>query len=750
MSAKSKSDDNTDNQGYQSTSQDPELEKKVDAMLSEERPVSGESDKSKSEKKANKKSETKAEEPGASGAPLLPSDKLPDLDKKTKKTKKATDASAQQQADAASPDASSASAEAAEAAAEPPLTEAVPASEPEEPSGFVSPREEIPSDVPTTPAATAAQEPTEAPSSAVAPESAKAPEPEELPDDLGLEDVGTGKAVDEIVSAEADELIAARDKDRVQAEVSAKPREKRSFRKFLAAWWHNKLARNATFALIFLALAAALAFPNSRYFILNNSGVRSSASITVLDQTTGQPLKNAEFRLAGQSGKTDGEGNVRLHNLRLGRTTLMVSKPAFAEISQPVTVGWGSNPLGDFRLKAVGSQYTFVVTDFASRQPIAKAEASSGEANARSNEKGEIVLTVPQTEKDRIDVIITSDNYRTENMAVPIVQKEVMNLALVPARKHVFISKRSGTYDVYKIDVDGKNEERILGGTGREQLNTLALSPHPTKNVAALVSSRDEVRNGDGFRLNTLTIIDLSDNETSKVTQSERIQLVDWIGDKLVYVKITEGASAASKDRHKLISYDLNTGKETELATTNYFNDVLAANGSIYYSPASFNVNGSVGLFKINAEGNNRKMIYDKEIWNLFRTAYDKLSVSMGQDWFELNLDNDALSKSSAPAAQKSRVYFDNPQGGNTSLWTDDRDGKGTLLSYDNESREDKVLHARSGLKNPVRWLSGKHIIFRVNNAQESADYLINADGGDPIKIRDVTDTAGIDRWYYY
>jgi PKD repeat protein len=55
------------------------------------------------------------------------------------------------------------------------------------------------------------------------------------------------------------------------------------------------------------------------------------------------------------------------------------------------------------------------------------------------------------------------------------------------------------------------------------------------------------------------------------------------------------------------MSYDLFSESSKELASTNYFNDVLIAKGSVYYSPAVYKVNGSVGLFKINADGTNKK-----------------------------------------------------------------------------------------------------------------------------------------------
>ncbi len=84
-----------------------------------------------------------------------------------------------------------------------------------------------------------------------------------------------------------------------------------------------------------------------------------------------------------------------------------------------------------------------MVADFLSDKPLDKVEASSGEANARSNEKGELVLTVPQSDKEQVEIVITADNYRSETLVSDTASKQ-QKLSLVPARKHVFVSKRSG------------------------------------------------------------------------------------------------------------------------------------------------------------------------------------------------------------------------------------------------------------------------------------------------------------------
>src|SRR5690606_12406641 len=120
------------------------------------------------------------------------------------------------------------------------------------------------------------------------------------------------------------------------------------------------------------------------------------------------PLKNVTVSMAGQSGQTDSEGYVKLSKLKLGKTELKIERRAFATTSKQVTLGWGSNPLGDYVLTPTGLQYSFRVTDFLSNKPIEKAEAVSGYASAFSNENGEILLTLDTKNDEDATVMISA------------------------------------------------------------------------------------------------------------------------------------------------------------------------------------------------------------------------------------------------------------------------------------------------------------------------------------------------------
>lgn len=569
-----------------------------------------------------------------------------------------------------------------------------------------------------------------------------------LPEDPA-NDSDTGKIVDDIVQHEGDELIEAHDERLTEAFQPQKSGWQQKLKDFFRAWWDNKIARWSTIAGLTVAFLAVLIIPVSRYFVLNTVGVRSRASVTVIDQSTLQPLKNMQVSLAGQKALTDKDGNASLLHIRLGSSHLLIEKRGFATIDKKITVGWGSNPLGSLSVTPQGSQYVLSFTDFLSKKPIAKAEATSGDASALSDDKGIIKITIDKPE-DTVEVIITVDGYRDEKLSFSSGTKETQNVKAVPNRPHIFVSKRSGKYDVLKIDADGKNEQQLLAGTGFER-DDITLVPHSSKNLAALVSTRDNAHNSDGFLLSTLTIINTTDGSISRIVQSERVQIIGWVGSRLVYVQVAAGSSAANPRRNRIMSYDIDTKSGKELASANYFNDMQIVGSKLFYAASSaYQSSGTVGLVKMDVDGNNKITVVSGEVWNIFRTSYGHLTLAQQQDWQDYQIADGKVTKlSGAPANPANRVYSDSPDGKHC-VWVDNRDGKGVLLSYDPAQDKDTTLKTQNGLSNPISWLSNTTLVYRVNSGQETADYVLNIDGGDAQKLKDVTNTTGIDRWYYY
>jgi hypothetical protein len=687
---KTKKDKNDSNSDFSVKGIDPKVQDKVDSYMDP-------SAKEQAKDQTAPAEASQAESEGAvSGAPLLPSDKIPQSVSSNKKPDPKTEPE--------------------------PIPESAPKTEPS--------KEELPAEEPAV--------------SEAASSSDDWPDPDANKDNLNLENSATSRAVDEIVASESDRLLETEDKAEAENQQQVPPKHQGRLKSFLK----SKKFFLIIFWLLLIAAAAAMIVPTSRYYILNAFGVRASTSMRVVDAKTTQPLKDVEVLIDGQSAKTDRDGEATLHEIKLGKHTLSIKKPAFAEISRQQTIGWGSNPLGNTELKPVGAQYRFVLTDFLSDKPLPRAVVASGEASASANKEGEAVLVVEETDQEAIEVSITADNYRQETVKVSPDKQQLREIAMVPSRKHAFVSQRSGTYDLYKVDVDGENEELVLAGTGTESEDDLILVNHPTEEVAAFVSIRGEARSSEGDMLSTLQVIDLGSDKSTKVVSSARVQIVDWVGDRLIYVKEQSDKKLEDPARHKLMSYDRSTGEDTTLASANYFNDVSVAKGVVYYSPAGSAKN--VGLYTINVDSSGKSRITKEEAWNIFRTSYDNLKVSLGQRWYDYNLDNGSFNRADGPPSTlKSRVYYDSPDR-TKSLWSEDRDGKGTLIVYDHDARADEIILSQGGLKNPLRWLDDRHVVFRLSSTQETADYALSLDGGESKKITDVTNVTGIDRWYFY
>lgn len=573
-------------------------------------------------------------------------------------------------------------------------------------------------------------------------------EAEESPLEDAIESPETEKAIAEIVASEGNELLAIQDKKvatppKTKQNKSAKQKKHR-----LRAWFKNPVTRWLTILVVLGGGIAAGATPTARYYILNKAGVKSSASIVVIDQTTLRPLKNVDVRIADKTVKTDAEGRARVFQLPLGPTDVVVSKRAFATVNKHVVLGWGSNPLSDVSLKPEGDQHTFIITDVFSGKPIADVQAQAGDADALSNDKGELVLNIEPGDQQKVTVDIKADGYRAQQVTLDLSSKDKVQVALTPARKVAFVSKRSGTYDVYTIDADGKNEKLILRGTGKETKN-VELITHPEDDIAVLVSTREGTRSSSGVLLETLTLLNLKDDTNKSVVSVPDIKIINWSGSRLIYVQLT---TAASEDpaRYKLMSYDYKSGDNRQLAAANYFNSVLLAGGKVVYAPASVYQNGvNVGVFTVQPDGSKKQAILNQEAWNLLRASYNDVTISIQEDWYQYGLgDNKPEKLTGQPSNTSSRLYSDSPDGKN-SAWLDIRDGKGTIVIYDTAAKTEKTLLSQNGIKGPIRWLNNTTIIYRLVTSRESADYVLNLGSSTPKKITDVTDVAGAESWSF-
>lgn len=561
-----------------------------------------------------------------------------------------------------------------------------------------------------------------------------------------IDSAETDKAVSDIVATESDKLLEVED---ATVTPKAKPKQKTKKRHPFKALFATSARRWLLFLVFFAAIVGVGANPGSRYYLMNAAGVRSAASVVVLDESSEQPLKNVQVTIDGKNAQTDAKGQASFTGLRLGPTKMQVEKRAFASAQHDVTIGWGSNPLADVRLKPTGSQLLFKISDYVSGQPVSTVEASLGEATAVANEKGEIKLTIDNVEGQTASVTFTADGYKMQAVEVDLNTSEETPVVLVPGQKIAFISKRTGTYDLYKVDIDGQQEELVLAGTGKER-DDLVLAAHPLEEVVVLLSSRDGRYASNGQLIQTLNFVSLSDNSVKPIASATQIRLVDWVGSRIIYTQLNDDASIDDPSRTKLMSYDFKSGDNRQLAATNYFNDIVPVGGKIYYAPASAHQQGvNNGMFVVNPDASGKQSVFDKEVWNMFRTGYNELVLAVQQEWYKYKPgDKEPEKLAGQPVSTASRQYADSPDAQH-SLRVDVRDGRPTLLLYKQQDGSESVLQELIGLKQPIRWISADAFVVRVVSDKETADYVMSIVGGEPKKITNVTDTRGIERWTY-
>lgn len=523
------------------------------------------------------------------------------------------------------------------------------------------------------------------------------------------------------------------------------------FKHAIATLWAKPYGKVAMVgSTLVLVMVVSFAIPDSRYALLNTFGLRTRAVLNVVDEETGRPVIGAEVELANGAGQTDENGQLELRDLYHGRSLLLVSQGGYQTYQISVRLDYGTNLLDEVRLDPNGQRLRFSVIDEFSELPIENIKASVDDGDATtSNENGNVVLSIDDTARDVIEITLTSKEY-VEQVVEFRVKSDDQSFKLIPDISNVFYSQRNGKYEIYKSQLDGENQELLVAATGSEEPDTQLAIHHENKR-AAFVSTRTGARNKDGYLLRSLHILDIDTGATTQISRSERIDIIGWTNDYLIFIATTEGTSAGNPSRNKLISYRLDTAETKVLSASNYFQDALVDGELVYYIPYDFNKSQNQGVKKIGANGVGLQTILkDKSVYQLLRTGPEKIvfeSAFPKSKWYQYGFGGGLTQLEGKPANTRDIKYVRSPSGKSLS-WIEARDGQEVLLHIGPEG-EEQVVVKQKGLKQPMRWVRDDLIVYRVQNGDETADYIVSTETEEPRKIVDVYDSDGINRYQY-
>jgi len=577
------------------------------------------------------------------------------------------------------------------------------------------------------------------------------PTPAELPiateADLNLAepptDLEAPKTEEQVVEDAVNDIITGRDAEAVKdTEITAKqdipppvvmkesPLDR--FKEAFYRWWDNKIARYITLGVLLAVIGVIVGVPAVRTSVMNFFGFRASVSVYAVDATTLQPLGGVSLSASDNTVKTGTDGKANLNGVKLGRQTVVVHKAGFADVKQQVTFGFRAVDLGEVDLKATGLQLGFVLTDYLSGKPVPDVTLESGESSTKSDKNGKAIITLaPDSTADSIS--IHKNGYRTEQAAAKGEEGAVKSLKLVLAAKEVYVAKETGVYNLKKVDLDGKNTAVLLAGTGTET-SSIDVSVDPLSQYAALISTRDNVKNKDGYLLSALTLVNISTGDNETIEHAEKLTIVGWSGTTLVYKQVVAGTSAANVNREKIMAYNYASDKRYQIAGANHFLGTVLHSGTVYFAVSSTDPNAKSGLMSAALDGSAKKLIQEGEAWALYQADYKTLKLQTASKWYSYAFGASAVETQAATPI--TRTYLDSGDA-KLSIWSDASAAYGNLSLYDIATGKDQVVTKTKGQYKPIRWLNNRVFIYRAATIAGAADYVLNLDGGNVIKVAD-------------
>jgi len=466
------------------------------------------------------------------------------------------------------------------------------------------------------------------------------------------------------------------------------------------------------FTLLAMILVAIFVIPTTRYYLLNNLGVRSSASLMVVDSKTNFPISGVKVSVQGQEYTSNDAGKVMASNLKLGKTTILFQKRSFGEQRQTVIIGWGSNPINKpFALEPAGNKYSIYVKDWISKKGIDGAVVISEDSRVTTDKNGLAEITIAESAPKKIKIETT--DYREENFDL-LEQEQKIEVSLVPASALFFINEEKGTLNLEKVDLDGKNKVTVFGGSGSEIEERISIMAQPSsqRQIAAFVSTRSGIKNSDGYLLSDLYIVEGKKKIANKVigTTSEKIQLLGWDNNKIIFIKTVSGPSAAQDGRQRIVAYDIDSDTSIEIAKADNFNDSILKGKELVYA----NNGPSAKLFRVQTDGSNLKTILNKEVWALEEIATTAfLANSSDKKWQKINFTNSNIEELNGAAADSyiNKLKLYSPS--STKLAILETGSRSNKLIIRSEKSSSEYNDNRISRNSNIAWISDNYILIQ-------------------------------------
>ncbi|MBU6389117.1 carboxypeptidase regulatory-like domain-containing protein [Patescibacteria group bacterium] len=471
-------------------------------------------------------------------------------------------------------------------------------------------------------------------------------------------------------------------------------------------------------------------------------------------------LEGAKLTVAGKTYKTDRNGKVQIPQIVAGTYKVQVTDSGYHDTAVTIQLHRGDNNLmyiGLTKLPEKTYSVKGTVHDYVSDQPVVNVQVTLGSQTVQTDPSGSYGFD--HVAPGNLKLIFSKAGYLDKEVDQQVTDTNISStpIPLEPTGQVIFVSNRDGRRELYASNYDGTNQKLFITPSGQSEDFGPVLSPdHKT---LAFVSTRDQVKDGNGNVLEKLYVVGQDGKNLKKVSDdvsSDFAPIWSPNGQYLYYAGYTGSDLTQNSDK----VYNVAKGTLTDIGEA--ANDVVFSPDSTmiaYYvlssqsqppptdAPAGTPTTVSVNVIKtLNLVTGERKTISNRnQSVSDLEFSSDNASViyevlnGSSLERFQDNIATPSQETQLPVPTFSNRRYVASPDGSHQ-VFIEERDGKKDLYLVDQNRDNEKKLTNLGMLNDQILPLwddTSAYVIFAVKGPAESALYIVSINGGDPKKVTD-------------
>ncbi len=456
------------------------------------------------------------------------------------------------------------------------------------------------------------------------------------------------------------------------------------------------------------------------------------------------PVEGAVVTVDGKTYTSDTNGKVTIPAIIEGNYTVTITKDGYQAFSGELNVLRGSDELKVYSLIKEGEKLygiSGVVNNFVTGAALADVQVTLGSTTVNTNAAGEYSFTKLASGDQKLTFGKTGYSVVTRSETILTEDLKLTATALSPVGKVVFVSNRTGgKRAIYQSNYDGTEQALLVTPVGTTEDYGPKFSPDGSYVVFS--TSRDGVVSPYGGELTKLYLVGKDGKNLKKLSDDYSAQALVWspTGSSLYFSAYSDTKLSSS------VSKFYNIGKGDVFEIEKGAANVTFSEKSEKALYTTYSDTVSV-MRTVNPVTGERAIISQKvgymetPVWadNDATVTYGLVKQDGSRVYYKLQVADGSEVEVAAPSQTATKTLIASPNG-KYSVFVAERDGKKDLFRQDANGKNELKLTTLGVVSSATqpRWdPSGSYLTFAVVRENETALYIVSADGGSAQKITD-------------